>query len=709
MSYEKTLISRSNKKSKLPLILGCSALLAILVVVVLLGGYFYTTTSASGQSVISIRSPQNGDILVTGDPVQISALARDDDKVTRIELWVDSVLVDVQESNVPGGINPFPLLTTWYPTEGSHTLIVRAFDGRNDDFQATIYVGATAIADRDLDGIADEVDVCPDQPGTQAADGCPDRDFDGVTDAIDACPDEAGLPPTGCPAPSESDRDGDGMLDSADTCPDEVGSPLAAGCPDADGDGTPDSTDACPSEPGAGTDGCPEADGTLPPDPAPGGEEPPPEPRPGDDPPDPADDEEPEAGGDPVPFDSGAPISIEIEAYEFWIPGQVYDDVWCYVRLGDEDPRRYDFETLGDDYWNIEEELAGENSVRILHEENIPLNLSLWCWGSRSGEEPINLGEMVALHPPGEWDGRELTAASVQVRIRYRICTPSCDESAFPAPLLAPPTFGPIGEGPYRIGWRWDGDESLIDGFGLFVLNENEDELLWTVLIDNPSARFFDVEDYMPACGETFQFVMVAGSFAEEGIRSPMSNTQHWVGAPCTYSATVMFTTLNVHNPPADEQGLHRPGPIYGSFWASNGTTTEVLEFDACWCYFGPGYTLWGTCEGLELQSGTYAINRDIFGWIDRAKASCLGDGCRSNSFHAPSSATLHIPFEDGDDLTIGGRVMDCDARNSNDVVFEEQGGIRINVDDLDYLTIPQPFGLLGDHINLNSFIRLGR
>ena len=706
MSYEETLISRSNKKSKLPLILGCSALLVVLVIVALLGGYFYTTANASGQSVVSIRSPQNGDILTTGEPVQVSALARDDDNVTRIELWIDNVLVDVQESNTPGGINPFPLLSTWYPTEGSHTLIVRAFDGRNDDFQATIYVGAAAFADRDMDGIADDVDACPDQPGTQEADGCPDRDFDGVTDATDACPDEAGLPPSGCPAPADDDRDGDGMLDSVDACPDEVGSPLADGCPDADGDGTPNSADACPGEPGAGADGCPEAESTLPPDPAPGGGDAPPEALPGEDPPDPADDEEPETDTGPVPFDSGVPTSIEIEAYTFDV-SEDFENMWCYVRLGEEDPRRYDFEPLGERSWNIAEELSGDNSVRILHEENLPINLSMECSGSNAGEEPTPLGEIERLHPPGEWDGREFRASSGFIPafgVSYRICTPSCDESALPAPLLAPPTFGPTGNGPYRIGWQWDGDESLIDGFSFHVFNE-AGETIWWAFIDNPEARFLNnIEDYMPACGETNYFEIYAR--APGGIRSPMSNTQHWVGDTCTYSATVMFTTLDLHNPPADEQGLHRPGPVYGNFWVSNGTDIEYIDFDACWCYFGPGYTFWGTCEGLELQQGTYAINRDIFEWIRTAQASCLGDGCRSNSFFAPDSAMIPITYEDGDDLTIGGRVMDCDARaNPDDVVFEEQGGIRMDVDAFDsaYLT----FGLNGNHINLNTIINL--
>ena len=98
------------------------------------------------------------------------------------------------------------------------------------------------VADRDGDGVADDVDACPDVPGVGNEDptmnGCPpppapapappppvaDRDGDGVPDAVDACPDVPGVatddPKTnGCP----SDRDHDGVLDGVDACPDVPG------------------------------------------------------------------------------------------------------------------------------------------------------------------------------------------------------------------------------------------------------------------------------------------------------------------------------------------------------------------------------------------------------------------------------------------------------------------------------------------------------
>ncbi|MEZ4229424.1 MAG: OmpA family protein [Polyangiaceae bacterium] len=98
-----------------------------------------------------------------------------------------------------------------------------------------------AARDRDLDGLVDGEDACPDVPGERepkgAKPGCPpDRDLDTIIDGDDACPDQAGvssLDPQkhGCP----SDKDGDGFIDSLDGCPEEAGpdnaDPKLRGCP----------------------------------------------------------------------------------------------------------------------------------------------------------------------------------------------------------------------------------------------------------------------------------------------------------------------------------------------------------------------------------------------------------------------------------------------------------------------------------------------
>ncbi|HET7720697.1 MAG TPA: OmpA family protein, partial [Acidimicrobiales bacterium] len=120
-------------------------------------------------------------------------------------------------------------------------------------------------SDRDGDGLADPVDLCPDQRPEPKADparpGCPlkDGDADGVADGDDKCPEQpAGPTPdpekAGCP---DGDDDKDGVLNGQDRCKDQAAGfypdPSAPGCPmsDRDKDSVPDIYDACPDQAGA--------------------------------------------------------------------------------------------------------------------------------------------------------------------------------------------------------------------------------------------------------------------------------------------------------------------------------------------------------------------------------------------------------------------------------------------------------------------------
>lgn len=108
------------------------------------------------------------------------------------------------------------------------------------------------LPDLDQDGTPDNIDQCPDIPGSSTAMGCPDRDGDGVTDSEDQCPEESGLETlSGCP-----DYDNDGFADKNDECPTLAGT--VNGCPDTDGDGVTDKDDKCPDVSGiAANNGCP--------------------------------------------------------------------------------------------------------------------------------------------------------------------------------------------------------------------------------------------------------------------------------------------------------------------------------------------------------------------------------------------------------------------------------------------------------------------
>ena len=159
-----------------------------------------------------------------------------------------------------------------------YNLVVLGSGPNFDNFEAGVEFSfgmRLEPADKDKDGIPDDVDKCPNDPEDfdkfQDDDGCPDtdNDNDGVLDADDKCPNVAGPKENnGCP---DTDADKDGIPDRLDKCPNEAedkdGFQDDDGCPDADndGDGILDANDKCPNEAEdkdgfQDDDGCPDAD-----------------------------------------------------------------------------------------------------------------------------------------------------------------------------------------------------------------------------------------------------------------------------------------------------------------------------------------------------------------------------------------------------------------------------------------------------------------
>jgi len=578
---------------------------------------------------------------------------------------------------------------------------VRAFNSLGTRAHGSITVEAVELPDRDSDGIADEVDACPDD-GSPTPDGCPlsdDRDNDGVADAEDACPDEAGwIDHDGCPTPGDSD--GDGVLDEDDACPDESGLPDVEGCPDRDGDSIPDDVDADPDGPGpAESGGAPDADGDTVPDDHDLAPEDPGAPEDGGAPesdapdsdgdgatddvdPCPHDFGEAEDGfcpppeGDPAPEDDGPvfegpggffedveiPVSIEIEAYEFTVRGE-YDNVWCYVRLAEEDMRRYEFEPEGERQWNIRNVLGGENSVHLVATWGEPLPVFINCgadniyiydaedggaigdggaWGT-----VYDLGTHIASHGSLEWDGRELLAAGIgpdgeSFLGKYRICSPTCDETTLQPPILDPITLGPRGEGPFNIRWRWDGNEEWIDAFAMHVNGTFFDA---SGAIE-PNIRSLDIERFRPECGEEIEFKIYAfGGDPAYGTyrRSPYSNTRVWGGDTCP--RTVMLTFLSFDT----GAGLgSRQGPISGTFYAND--QSLIAEFRDG----PPSFDATDDTERYLNPGHVYNI-ASLFSDIESEAHGCVGIACTSN--YAPSVNYLEVELGPREALTFGANI----------------------------------------------------
>ena len=561
---------------------------------------------------------------------------------------------------------------------------------------------ADGCPDADGDGVRDSDDACPAEPGLPERDGCPgtgDLDGDGVPDAEDACPEESGLPEHGgCP-----DRDGDGIQDGDDECPDEPGLPEHAGCPDRDGDGVRDREDACPDVPGPAPSGCPDSgvgdrDGDGIPDdiddcpddfgPGPSGC---PDPDPGGG--DTDDSSGGIPGGDLIP--GGGPGGGEddviimnpvvFEALEFEVDHE-YQEVHCYAGLAGEDMERYDFEPLGETQWDIAEHLGGANSRLVTVREDEPsLAVQVECWASNIYPVEVeespggipegsawgtvwDLGTITEHHPRSDWDGHVLTpppdpgSDGHSFEVQYRICADSCETAAFAAPLLLLTEIGPLGGGePWMrvLTWRWGGDESMINGFKLYV-----DGSFYTSF--RRDLRSYELRgSLLPACGERLEYQMTAysGATLVPERESHRSNTLVLEGPPCPRTVRVQFLSLQTGHLGDDEWWAdgESVGPIFGNFWAT-GSSEERLEFSAVdypewWGQRIRGYRLAHNRE-YEIQG----IFDEVWNWIV---------GSMSSPYRVPSVDYVDVELGPDDDLTFGGVIWDADTGNPSDILFE--------------------------------------
>jgi pSer/pThr/pTyr-binding forkhead associated (FHA) protein len=744
-----------------------------------LGYYFLRPRDVTGP-MVSIRSPRHREQVEVGQEMTIHSIARDEGKVTRVELWIDGQLHETQTSTLPGGTSPFPLLARWQPSSpGTHTLIARAFNARGGRGQASVNVEAVVRADRDGDdipdaeddcpdepgllesngcpvsteidrdgdGILDEADVCLDEAGPPSADGCPDADGDRVRDSEDDCPDEPGLPEhDGCPTPGDldgdgvpdaedacadepglsehtgcPDGDGDGVRDMDDACPDEPGLSGLAGCPDQDGDGIPDRQDACPDEPGLGPSGCPETgfvdrdgdgipdDADLCPDepgPGPSGCQPPGDgedadgdgipdtERPADTPWDVLDPLWP-PGGFFGPLGPGDDVRImvpvEFQALEFEVY-QDYDEVHCYAGLAGEEMERYGpFEPLGGRQWDIAEHLGGENSRHLA----VPLGESLEVQVECAGEEIFlgpeggwgtywDLGSFIQHHPPSDWDGHVISVGSAggeeehSFQARYRICADSCEEAAYPPPILSLFHVG----GVHQLVWLWGGDRESVNGFKVY-LNDNFDRGL------RKDISSYTLQGHEPACGERWEFQMTAysGPTLVPERESPPSNSVYWTGPPCPRVVRVAFNQLNTYDLRDARRMEGNLGPIFGSFYAQ-GSNSESLYFD------GADYP-----DGYLLRPYATHNIRDIFNWI-LGEMSHLCSPTVCPLYTAPEVNYVTVELGPGDDLTIGGVIYDQDWRVYQTVF---NGFYTIPADEI----VSGPIQIRDQQIELTAYITL--
>ena len=144
---------------------------------------------------------------------------------------------------------------------GMKTAAIAIANDDPDENPYTVNLQGTGLSDIDGDGVPDNSDGCPNDPGkfTPGVCGCgvadTDADGDGTPDCNDGCPNDAGkVSPgmCGCGV-ADTDADGDGTADCNDACSNDPNKivPGICGCGvsdiDTDADGIPDCIDDMPN------------------------------------------------------------------------------------------------------------------------------------------------------------------------------------------------------------------------------------------------------------------------------------------------------------------------------------------------------------------------------------------------------------------------------------------------------------------------------
>ena len=481
--------------------------------------------------MILIDSPSHGDEVTVGEVVQVFATGRDANRIARMELWVDGGLIQSQASALPDGTNPFPLMAIWVPeTPGNHTIVVRGYNTNDVPGQASVAVNAVEAVPPVLPEGCEGVDLFDHQVQMgETLEGIA-AGYELTAEEILAC--NPGLDPAAPLTP------GDVLQIPAVVATEEEGPPADFEPPPLE---TP--PDVPPEEELPGEE--------LPPpeEEAPPGEEAPPEVE-----------EVPEGPEVPEVVEEGPPpVTVTFEALELEAD-QAYDNVYCMVWLADADmeqvPETGSFAPVVDNYWDIQAELAGMNSVPVPVTGDI-FRVEAECFGW-IGINGWSLGHFVREHGDAEWTGDpiEVTAIADDGRwftVVYRICpdypceprpvppapenlvqTTSCP-CAFP---LSCPANCPFVD---ALAWDWTGDEATIDGFRLY---RND-----TMLVEepDPSARVMPLPPayFDPPCGEEWNYHLTAYEGPPGvGVESDPSNTVTLTGPACPLSVVVTWETL---------------------------------------------------------------------------------------------------------------------------------------------------------------------
>ena len=520
------------KKKRLLWLIPVVLLLAVLI----WAGVFYfilRNRSLASRPLVLIQSPLNGEYVDVGEGVAVQAVARVDEGVHRMQIWVDDELV--AEKNVAGeDINsPMVIITRWVPAaSGRHVVSVRAFSGKGMSGHATVFV--TAEQKPAIRHVVQEGETLEIIAASYGIDEAAIMDAnEGTGTSVPQAGDELEIPAVEGGASPPFDSWGD------ETASSDSGSAGGVG-PESGSEASEEAPAAAAPEPGSleSLELFWFAELFQPP-------------------------------ADPVE------LEIKVSALQTREP---FEALHCYVSLAgniptwvpDADNDQSTDETFGSradgTEWNVAEYLSDTESNTIIWDRNTPVPLDISCVGvTDGGLNAVELGRVLDEVTPDQW-GVPQTARSSggesQFNLAYQVTFPEKGLD----PTMTVPWNLRLHEESSTLSWDYledvDGDP-VVDGFAIFL----NDQLQFAV---DGRTREVDIPPqwFIVPCNQAFRFTVVA--FIEhypEGDYSPPSEPSVLRGGElgsegCPLSVTINFQVLNVGE-------IGNPIPVTAYFFAN--------------------------------------------------------------------------------------------------------------------------------------------
>ncbi len=234
------------------------------------------------------------------------------------------------------------------------------------------------------------------------------------------------------------------------------------------------------------------------------------------------------------------PTPVKFEILSFEVVNN-YAQVYCYYSLMGQVPNRVpqvgSFGTDGQNSWNLQAYLGGQNRLEIAVPSGEELPLYLSCRGREQiGSVPEYLGKVQISHPSSDWNGQVIQKDSqggTSFSVSYRIALKS-ESIPAPDPFLAAPFLQHT-----NLMWAWEGDEAEIDGFHLYR-NQN---LVMTLPADERSQMITGWWT-KPPCSEEFIYHLTA---YKDGIESAPSSPVNFQGEACGFTDLIQAPQLIGH------------------------------------------------------------------------------------------------------------------------------------------------------------------